>query len=180
MNQNKIIIRTATENDAERLLDIYAPYVTDTAITFEYDIPSVEEFRQRIKNTLTRYPYLVAERDGELLGYAYASAFKERRAYDHCVETSIYVNQKAHGQGLGRTLYDALESELKERGVINICACIAWIEQPNNHLTHQSALFHDKMGFERVAHFHRCGYKFGEWYDMIWMEKLLDTKYFRP
>ena len=174
-----ITIRTATVADAEKLLAIYAPYVENTAITFEYKAPSVEEFAERIKNTLAEYPYLVAEKDGEVLGYVYASTFKPRCAYRHCVETSIYVAHEAQGQGVGRKLYETLEEELKNRGIINLNACIAWIETPNSHLTHQSPDFHSKMGYKRVAHFHRCGYKFGEWYDMIWMEKLLDIKYFK-
>lgn len=176
---NAISIRTATPADAEKLLAIYAPYVENTAITFEYAVPSVEEFMQRIENTLANYPYLVAERDGKMMGYAYAGMFKPRDAYRHCVETSIYVSKDDHGQGIGTLLYQVLEEELKQRGVININACIAWIDSPNSHLTHQSSDFHAKMGFQRVAHFHRCGYKFDEWYDMIWMEKLLDVKYFK-
>ena len=176
---NTTTIRTATVADAEKLLTIYAPYVENTAITFEYTVPSVEEFAERIKNTLADYPYLVAEKDGEILGYAYAGTFKPRCAYRHCVETSIYVSREAHCQGIGRKLYEALEEELKSRGIINLNACIAWIETPNSHLTHQSPDFHSKMGFKRVAHFNRCGYKFDEWYDMIWMEKLLDVKYFK-
>ena len=174
-----ITIRTATVADVEKLLAIYAPYVENTALTFEYKAPSVEEFAERIKNTLAEYPYLLAEKDGEILGYTYAGTFKPRCAYRHGVETSIYVAREAHGQGVGRKLYEALEVELKSRGIINLNACIAWIETPNSHLTHQSTDFHSKMGYKRVAHFHRCGYKFGEWYDMIWMEKLLDIKYFK-
>ena len=174
-----VTIRTAVPEDAKRLLEIYAPYVTDTAITFEYDIPTVEEFRGRIENVLKKYPYIVAERDGVIVGYAYAGVFKARRAYDHCVETSIYVARDAQGKGIGRTLYEALEAELQTRGFININACISWIDTPNSHLTHQSPEFHAKLGYKKIAHFHRCGYKFGEWYDMIWMEKLLDEKYFK-
>lgn len=172
-------IRPATADDAASLLEIYAPYVEHTAITFEYAVPTVEEFRERIARTLERYPYLVAEHHGRILGYAYAGVFKEREAYSHCVETSIYVAQEAHGQGIGRRLLGRLEGELGERGFININACIAWTETPNGHLSHQSAIFHEKMGYRRVAHFHRCGYKFGEWYDMIWMEKLLDESLHR-
>ncbi|MGM9713169.1 MAG: GNAT family N-acetyltransferase [Prevotella sp.] len=172
-------IRPATEADAASLLSIYAPYVERTAITFEYDVPTIDEFRERITHTLKQYPYLVAERHGRILGYAYAGMFKEREAYRHCVETSIYVAQEAQGQGIGRRLLRRLEEELGERGFININACIAWVETPNGHLSHQSAIFHEKMGYRRVAHFHRCGYKFGEWYDMIWMEKLLDESFHR-
>jgi len=176
---NTINIRTATPTDADKLLAVYAPYVENSAITFEYEVPSAEEFKQRIENTLANYPYLVAEKNGEVLGYAYASVFKPRCAYRHCVETSIYVSKDVHEQGIGTLLYHALEKELKQRGIINLNACIAWIDTPNDHLTHQSPKFHEKNGYKKVAHFHRCGYKFGEWYDMIWMEKLLNVKYFK-
>lgn len=174
---NDINIRNAKVSDAKELVSIYAPYVENTAITFEYDVPSEEEFKTRIVSITKKYPYLVAEIDKKLVGYAYASTFKDRQAYDHCIELSIYISNKHHGQGIGRMLYEALEDKLKTAGIININACIAWIETPNKHLNHQSPAFHAKMGFKKVAHFHRCGYKFGEWYDMIWMEKLLDSKY---
>ena len=102
-------IRRATENDAEALLKIYAPYVEHTAITFEYEVPSVEEFRSRIRHTLEKYPYLVAEEDGELLGYAYVGPFHDRPAYDWAVETSIYVDERNIHKGVGGKLHDALE-----------------------------------------------------------------------
>lgn len=168
-----IILRSATPDDAEQLLQIYAPYVTQTAITFEYDVPSVDEFRSRIEHTLQKYPYLVAEADGQILGYAYAGVFKGRAAYDHCVETSIYVRLDQHRQGIGKALYDELERLLREQGILNVNACISWIDEPNQYLTHQSPDFHAHMGYERVAHFHLCGYKFGQWFDMIWMEKMI-------
>ena len=89
-----MIIRTATANDAEAILNIYAYYVENTAITFEYDVPTLEEFTQRIENTLKKYPYLVAEKDGEILGYAYAGVFKDRAAYDWSAETTIYLKDR--------------------------------------------------------------------------------------
>lgn len=166
-------IRTASPVDAEGLLAIYAPYVTDTAITFEYDVPSVEEFRGRIAKTLEKYPYIVAEEDGVLLGYAYAGVFKERAAYDHCVETSIYVRMDRREHGIGTALYLELEKRLKEQGIMNVNACISWIDTPNQYLTHQSPDFHAHLGYTKCAHFHKCGLKFGQWFDMIWMEKML-------
>lgn len=166
-------IRSAKPADAECLLAIYAPYVLDTAITFEYDVPSVEEFRSRIENTLAKYPYLVAEKDGKILGYAYAGVFKGRAAYNHCVETSIYVDLSCQGKGIGKALYEALEEQLKQQGILNVNACISWIDTPNQYLTHQSSEFHAHLGYEKVAHFHLCGYKFNQWFDMIWMEKMI-------
>ena len=113
-------IRTATPQDAAAILAIYAPYIEQTAITFEYDVPSVEEFRGRIESTLKHYPYLVCEEEGEIVGYAYAGVFKARAAYSHCVETSIYVKMGQHGKGIGKKLYERLEEELKKMGILNL------------------------------------------------------------
>ncbi len=166
-------IRSATINDARVLLDIYAPYVEQTAITFEYDVPSVKEFSNRIANTLDRYPYIVAEDETGILGYAYAGVFKARAAYNHCVETSIYVKMNERGKGVGKQLYAELEHRLKAQGIINVNACISWIDTPDEYLTQQSPEFHSRLGYVKCAHFHKCGYKFGRWYDMIWMEKMI-------
>lgn len=159
-------IRIATLEDASTLLAIYAPYVENTAITFEYEVPTVEEFQSRIENTLSRYPYLVAEKDGEILGYAYASAFKARAAYSWSVETSIYVKHNTQRMGVGAALYQALEIYLARQNICNLCACIAY---PNP----ASVAFHERFGYIQVAHFHKSGYKNGQWIDMIWMEKEL-------
>lgn len=118
MNDN-LHIRTAKTSDAEELLVIYRPYIENTAITFEYDVPSVEEFADRIKTTLERYPYLVAELDGKIVGYAYAGVFKGRKAYNWSVETSIYVSLDNHENGIGRLLYEKIEEILKKQGVTN-------------------------------------------------------------
>lgn len=168
-----MIIRTATIQDAEAILSIYTPYILDTAITFEYTVPPIEEFRERIIETLKKYPYLVAEEDGEIIGYAYAGTFKARAAYSRCVETSIYIKQGQQGKGVGSVLYEKLEDRLRKQGILNVNACITWINTPNQYLTHQSPEFHMRKGYEKCAHFHKCGYKFGMWFDMIWMEKIL-------
>jgi L-amino acid N-acyltransferase YncA len=172
MNLN-VSIRMATEEDAEEILKIYSPYVTDTAITFEYDIPSVAEFSQRIKDTLQTYPYIVALKEKRIVGYAYASAFKKRTAYNWAVETSIYLKQDCRGKGLGKKLYLALEDILKRQNIINLNACIAYTSAEDMHLDNTSTVFHEHLGYSKVAHFTKCGYKFGTWYDMIWMEKML-------
>ncbi len=161
-----IAVRFVRAEDTEALLSIYAPYVRETPITFEYETPSPEEFESRIRNISSRYPYLVACKGTEILGYAYASAFKDRAAYDWSVETSIYIDRNYHGRGIGTLLYQALEKKLKSQNVCNLCACIAY---PNP----QSISFHEHMGYQTVAHFHKSGYKFGIWYDMIWMEKFI-------
>lgn len=174
MNTNTFItIRTATLSDAQALLNIYAPYVEYTAITFEYDVPSVEEFAFRIKNTLQKYPYLVAEKNGRLLGYAYASPFHKRPAYDWAVETSIYVDQNIKHQGIGRRLHDALEDALRSQGILNMNACIAYPPEEDEYLDRNSVEFHTHMGYRLVGEFYKCGYKFHRWYNMVWMEKLI-------
>ncbi len=166
-----INLQIANEDDACELLKIYAPYVQKTAITFEYDIPSVEEFKGRILNTQKKYPYIVAEHDGQIVGYAYAGAFKGRAAYDWAVETSIYVKEDEKRMGIGKKLYAALESILRAQNILNLNACIAYAEKEDEHLTKNSVQFHEHLGFRLVGKFNQCGFKFGEWYDMVWMEK---------
>jgi len=166
-------MRMATEADAEEILKIYAPYVTDTAITFEYDVPSAAEFTQRIRDTLRMYPYIVALEGDRIVGYAYASAFKQRAAYNWAVETTVYLQQGCRGKGLGKKLYFALEDILRRQNIINLNACIAYTPGEDAHLDNTSSVFHEHLGYTKVAHFTKCGYKFGTWYDMIWMEKML-------
>lgn len=168
-----------TEN-AKELLKIYEPYVTDTAVTFEYDVPTVSEFSERIANTLAKYPYLAAVCGGELVGYAYANAFKERAAYERCCEVSIYVRSNFHKNGVGRALYGVLEKLLKKQGVLNMNACIAYTDTEDEFLTHTSVKFHSAMGFSRVGKFKKCGYKFGRWYDMVWFEKHIGVHTEKP
>lgn len=168
-----IVIRSASVNDAEALLNIYAYYVENTAITFECEVPTVEEFQQRIANTLKKYPYLVAEKEGTILGYAYAGVFKNRAAYDWSAEVTIYLSHNATKCGIGRKLYEALETEMKKRGFLNLYACIGYPVEEDEYLTKNSAQFHAHLGYQTVGEFHKCGYKFGRWYNMIWMEKLI-------
>ena len=161
-----VTIRPATGSDAPAMLEIYAPYVTETAVTFEYGVPALAEFRERIGRISARYPWLAAVDGNEITGYAYASPFKERAAYDWAVETTVYVKRERHGEGIGRILYEALEKALERQNIINLNACITY---PNP----ESIRFHEKSGYRKVAHFSQCGYKLGRWYDMIWMEKTI-------
>ena len=160
-----LTIRMAAAEDAPALLDIYRPYVEHTAITFEYKVPSIEEFAARILRTLQRYPFLIALCGGKAVGYAYASPFKERAAYDWAVETS--------GRGYGKALYDILERLLTAQNILNLNACIAYTAHADEYLDNHSADFHAHLGYHPVGTFHKCGYKFGRWYDMIWMEKMI-------
>lgn len=167
-------IRTATPDDAAELLAIYAPYVEKTGITFELEVPTVDDFRHRIEKTLEAFPYLVAtDEAGRAVGYCYAGKFRPRAAYNHCVEMSIYISEEARRSGIGTALYTELEKRLRAMGILNLYASITWVAQPDEHLDYQSVRFHEKWGYTKVAHFHRCGLKFGEWFDMIWMEKII-------
>lgn len=171
---NNISIRVATPDDAEALLALYAPYVTDTAISFEYEVPSVEEFRARIVRTLKTYPYLIAEFRGVILGYAYTSAFVGRAAYAWSAETSIYIDKNCRHKGVGRAIYNKLEAISRLQGITNLYACIGVPETDDDpYLTRNSADFHAHLGYRLVGEFRRSGYKFDRWYHMIWMEKFI-------
>ncbi len=166
-------VRIARIVDAEAIAGIYAPYVERTAITFDYEAPSREDFEERIALLEDRYPFLVAEEEGRVLGYAYASEFKDRPAYDRSVELSVYCAMEARGRGLGSVLYRAIEAVLRHQGVLNVNACIAAPTSPDEYLDDSSIRFHEARGYRLVGAFRACGFKFGRWYDMVWMEKML-------
>lgn len=175
-----VLIRLARIEDAKSLLAIYKPYVEKTAITFEYDSPSLDSFQEKMRSILSFYPYLVAEENGKIFGYAYASPFHERPAYAWSAEATIYLDMSERGRGIGQLLYTALEGLLKEMGILNINACIAVTSNEDPHLTNASQRFHEALGYHLVGRFHRSGYKFDTWYDMIWMEKLFDNHHQSP
>lgn len=166
-------IERVTVEDAEELLSIYAPYVRETAVSFEYEVPSPAEFQDRIRRISAILPYIKCVENGEILGYAYADKFKNRRAYDWSVEVTVYVRKDARRSGVGKMLYCALEHALKGIGVLNLNACIAVPKEKDEHLNRDSCCFHEKMGYRLVGTFHDSGYKFHTWYDMIWMEKII-------
>lgn len=169
-----IRIRFAEKKDAPALLEIYSYYVKNTAVSFEYEVPSVEEFENRISNTLKNYPYLVAEADGKIAGYAYASRFGVREAYDWSAETSIYIGKDFHRLGIGRKLYEQLEKILAMQNVVNVYAKIADPQKENDlHLTRDSEHFHKASGYVLAGRLTACGNKFGRWYNLITMEKAL-------
>ena len=178
--ETDIIMRMATKEDAEEILEVYAPYVTDTAISFEYNLPSVQEFAERINCIVKKYPYIVAIENNCIIGYAYASAFKERAAYHWAVETTVYLRQDCRGKGVGKKLYLALEGILRKQNILNLNACIAYTPTDDVYLTNSSAHFHNQLGYKKVGHFTKCGYKFETWYDMIWMEKMIGEHSFNP
>ena len=167
-----ILIRPAYERDAAALARIYAYYVEKTAITFEYTAPDAVEMERRRQEISQHYLYLVAELDGQVVGYAYAHAFYGREAYAWSVESSIYVDVNVRKHGIGRTLYEALEEALKSMGILNINVCIAIPrDEDDPYVTYDSLNFHKHLGYILAGHLHHSGYKFDRWYDIVWMEK---------
>ena len=169
----EIKIRAATVDDAPELLKIYSPYVTDTAISFECTVPTVDEFRNRIVNILKNFPYLVAERDGQIVGYAHAKSFVGREAYRVSAELTIYLDKNFRGHGVGKKLYGELEKLLARQGITNLYACVAYSEVEDEFLTRTSVKFHEHCGFKICGKFTNCGEKFSRRYSMVWLEKLL-------
>lgn len=170
-------IRIATPDDAQAIVQIYAPYVTETAITFDYDVPTVSEYAEKISHILASYPFIVAEEEGRIIGYAYASIFRVRVAYIHTVEVSIYVDRDYHGRGTGRALYLELERLLALQNVYILYACITTTERADDaHLDDGSVHFHEKMGYRHIGGHPLSGYKFGKWYSVVWMEKVIASR----
>ena len=160
------IIRPLRQTDAANILAIYAPYVTDTTITFETSVPTLKEFSKRIENIQRNYPYLVCEVDGKVVGYAYASKHRERAAYQYSVEVSVYVASDYHHKGIGKELYKSLFAALD---ACNYYSAYAGITLPND----KSIGLHKSFGFVEVGIYHNIGYKDGKWLDVIWLEKPL-------
>ena len=164
-------IREATLEDAERLVGIYSHYVLNTAVSFEYEVPTVTEFRERMRSVMKKYPYLVAVKDDLVVGYVYSGTYSTREAYSWTVDNSIYVDKDFRRQGIGSLLYKELEKRLKEQGIVNLLAGSAFRDVEDEYLTHASYEFHKHMGYEKVAQLKEIGKKFDRWYDLLWMQK---------
>ena len=161
------IIRFATPADAGHILEVYGPYVLHTANTFEYVIPTVEEFRSRIDKISAQYPYLVCEVDGRIVGYAYGSTHRERMGYSWCAEATVYLAEAHHRKGIARALYTALFAMMKEQGYYSIYVSILCTNTP-------SVAFHKSMGFEEIGIFKNIGNKLGQWHSNNWMQLFLE------
>lgn len=160
------IIRMATLEDAPAIYAIYEPYILKTSITFEYDPVPLEVFRKRIETVLQQFPWLVYEQEGEILGYAYCSLFKERAAFAWDCECSVYIEESAHRKGIATALYTKLFDLVKRQGYYNIYALITY--------SHESSVaLHTKFGFEEVGVYRQTGYKMDKWWDLLVMEKRL-------
>lgn len=169
-----IILREARPDDAEALARIYAYYVEHTAVSYELEAPTVGEFRRRMEEYMADYPYLVAtDPTGRPLGYAYAHRFHPRAAFAHCVESTVYVAREARGRHIGSLLMDALEDRCRQQGILNMYAAVATTDTEDEYLTLASVRFHSARGYRLVGELRQCGRKFGRWYHMVWMEKML-------
>ena len=162
------MIRLAKETDIPAILDIYGPYILNTAVSFEYTVPTLEEFTQRFRETTKQFPWLVWEESGKVLGYAYGSLPFGRAAYRWVCASSIYLAPQAQGKGIGRKLYSVLEAILAQQGYRKTYAIIT-SDNPG------SLCFHERTGFRFLAKFSDCGIKFSKLYSVVWMEKDLNT-----
>lgn len=159
-------IRTATVKDVPAMLAIYDWYVRETAVSFEYVTPTQVEFTKRLQEHIAFYPWLVWEEDGKVLGYAYAGRPFERAAYSWNAEISIYLDKSVHGKGVGRALYAEIEDILRRQGIYRVYAVVTSANQ-------KSVEFHKALGYREFAVFRNTGFKHGNWYDVIWLEKEL-------
>jgi phosphinothricin acetyltransferase len=161
-------IRMATLKDAEAILAIYEPYILETAITFEYDKIPIEQFRDRMAKVMEQFPWLVYEEEGKILGYAYGSKFKERAAFGWDCECSVYLDREVKHRGIGTKLYKVLIDLIQRMGYVNLYALLTY---PNE----ASMALHEKFGFAKVGIYQKTGYKFGQWWDLLVMEKRIGS-----
>lgn len=159
-------VRLATPDDASGCLVIYRPFVESTHTTFETEVPTIDAFARRIETTLEIRPWVVAEDDGKVIGYAYASPIKDRAAYQWSVEVAVYVADNARRRGIGRALYEALFRCLAGQGFVNAVGIIAL---PND----ASIALHESLGFQKISHLKEIGFKLGKWHDSAWWQKRL-------
>lgn len=159
-------MRMATVADTKEILGIYSEYIRNTTVTFEYVVPSEEDFAERIREILEKYPYLVYEENGEISGYAYAHQFMVRAASQWGAELSVYLAPKAQKRGLGKAFYEALEELLFLQNVEKLYGCIEASNEASRRL-------HEALGYEKTALFPRCAFKKGKWLSLLWLEKTL-------
>lgn len=163
----RIHVKSAIVEDAEDILAIYRPYVLNTAISFEIEVPSIKEMAQRIINYSNKYPFLVATISDKIVGYAYSNAFSPRKAYEYSCEVSVYIDESFRGLGVGSLLYQQMEEELKTRGIVQLISCITASNK-------NSVSFFEHRAFTKAGQIPNIGYKFGQWHDVIWMMKTIN------
>lgn len=159
-------IITTNESHISQIINIYSYYILNTPVTFEVEIPEYNEFKNRVDTIQEKYPFLSALIDNKVVGYAYAAPLKTRKAYEYSCETTIYLDYNYKEKSIGKALYTRLFEYLKKQNIVNLYACIT---ESNK----ESIIFHEKFGFQKTAHFHKCGFKHNKWHDVMWFEKII-------
>lgn len=167
------MIRIATKDDAAGMLEIYIPFILNSGVTQETEVPSVEEFQKRINSNLAERPWLVCEIDNEIAGYAYAGKHRDRKGYQWCTEPSVYISEEYYGFGIANALYSALFDILRIQGYVNAYAVITL---PNE----RSIAFHKRFGFDHLTVYKKIGYKLGQWHDVGWMQYQIEPHKLGP
>ncbi len=169
----RLEIRLIELSDAPSTLEIYKPYVLNTIISFEYEVPGLDEWVKRIEEFTQDFPWLVASHNDKIIGYAYASKHRHRTAYQWSCESAIYLATEAHGNGVGRMLYETLFGLLQLQGYYNM---YAGISLPNE----KSVEFHKALQFEEIGVFKKIGFKHGNWHDTVWFQRALNAHNSNP
>ena len=169
---SRILIRRAVKSDAAAIAEIYGYYVENTAVTFEFEAPDIEEIERRLEEIEKTHACFVAVEGAKTVGFCYAAPLRKRPAYDLSCEVTIYIAPDMRRKGIGRMLYTALEGFLEARGTTNMYACIGYNDEEDEYLSHDSPSFHKRMGYKAAGRFSGCGRKYGRSYDVIWMEKI--------
>lgn len=165
---DNIIINIAQKSNFKEILEIYGYYVLNSSATFEIEVPNLTDFSLRIEKIQKKYPYLTAKIGNKIVGFAYAAPLRERRAYEYSCETTIYLHHEYLNKSIGSMLYSTLFDYIKKQNIINIYACITESNE-------ESVLFHEKLGFKKVARFNNCGYKHNLWHSVLWLEKIISN-----
>ncbi len=162
-------IRLAEKRDVQGILEIYAPFILETAVTFEETIPEEESFWERIQGIMTELPFLVCEIDGRIAGYAYASGYRSRASYRWTKEVSVYIHPDFHRKKVAQALYSSLNEMVRYQGIADLLAIITMPNEP-------SVAFHEQFGYRKCAEFSKVGYKMGQWQNVGWFELFLQDE----
>ncbi|MBK9247554.1 MAG: N-acetyltransferase [Ignavibacteria bacterium] len=164
MNLNSTYsIRLISESDTESVLAVYAPFILNSDVTFEYEVPTVVEFAERISSHTVEFPWLVCLSGDCIVGYAYAGKHRTRAAYQWSPELTVYLSEDVQGKGIARILYETLFAILKLQGYYTV---FAGVTMPNTN----SEGLHKAMGFEEIGIFKKVGFKHGKWHDTKWFQ----------
>jgi Sortase and related acyltransferases len=165
----KATIRLAERKDIPGILEIYSPYITDTSVTFEEEIPSEESFWKRMQGIMEELPFLVCEINGKIAGYAYASGYRSRASYRWSKEVSVYIHPDFQRKRVGHALYTSLNEIIRYQGIANLLAIVTMPNEP-------SVAFHEHFGYIKCAEFSKVGYKLNRWQNVGWFELFIQDE----